>query len=182
MLPQEKSRLHNNPQNPAHSEAANPKLNVYPALTSECSTYINGDTVIQAFANHGLALNVNVFPVFNGQHLHQFAVYVERDSPGLDAEGDLVPAAVEQVADARVAEHDPDRVPGEPHRVVLQGFVLSIQPDRHLQGHRRGSAEQQSLLLLPGCFAPSLTPVGVGFVKLFWSYVSQWVIPVLSPD
>lgn len=134
MLPQEKGQLQHNPP---HSQAANPKLNVHPALTSKRSTYINGDAVIQAFANHGLALNVNVLPVLNGQHLHQLAVYVQGDSLGLDAEGDFVPAAVEQVADARVPEHHPDSIPGEPHGVVLQSLVLPIQPDRHLQANRR---------------------------------------------
>lgn len=60
-----------------HSGAANLTLNLTPALTSTRSTYINGDAIIQAFANHSLSLNVDIFPVFNRQHLHQFAVYVE---------------------------------------------------------------------------------------------------------
>lgn len=93
---------------------------------------INGDTVIQAFANHSLSLNVNVLPVFNGQHLHQLAVYVQRDSLGLDAEGDFVPVAVKQVTDPCVSEDHPDSVLGESNGVVLHSFVLSIQPDRDL--------------------------------------------------
>lgn len=132
MLPQEKGHLQHNPQTPTHSQAANPKLNFYPALISKCSTYINRDTVIQAFANHSLSLNVNILPLFDGQHLHQLAVYVEGDSLGLDAEGDFVPVAVEQVTDPGAPEHHPDSVLGEPHGVVLHSFVLSIQPDGHL--------------------------------------------------
>lgn len=167
MLPQEKGQLPRNPQNPTHSQAANPKLNVIAALISKCTTYINGDTVIQAFANHSLSLNVNVFPVFNGQHLHQLAVYVQRDGLGLDAEGDFVPVAVEQVTDPCVSEDHPDSVLGEPNGVVLHSFVLSVQPDRDLQGNRREFAKEESLLLPPDCFPSPPTLQSQGWHRLW---------------
>lgn len=57
-------------------------------------THINWHAVIQPLPNHCLALDINVLPVLNGQSLDEFAVQVQRHSLGLDAQGDLVPAAV----------------------------------------------------------------------------------------
>lgn len=124
-------------------------LNITPAPIGTRSTYINGDTIIQAFANHSLSLNVNIFPVFNRQHLHQSAVYVKWDSLWLNAEGDFVPAAVKKITDSCISEDHSHSILGEPNGIVLYSFVLSVQSDRDLQADRSDFAKKvQSLLLL----------------------------------
>lgn len=114
----------------------NPMSNITPALIGTHGTYINRDTVVQAFANHSLPLNVNIFPIFNRQHLHQSAVYVKRDSLWLNAEGNFVPATVKKITDSCISEDNSHSVLGEPNGIVLQSFVLSIQSDWNLQEDR----------------------------------------------
>lgn len=46
---------------------------------------INGHAVIETFANHSLALDVDVLPLLNGQRLNQHTVNVEGHILGLDA-------------------------------------------------------------------------------------------------
>lgn len=143
-------------------------LNITPALIGTRSTYINGDAIIQAFANHSLSLNVNIFPVFNRQHLHQSAVYVKWDSLWLNAEGNFVPAAVKKITDSCISEDHSHGVLGEPNGIVLHSFVLSVQSDRDLRSDRNDFAsEVQSLLLPPACLPLRLTPQSQGWYSVW---------------
>ena len=95
-------------------------------------THVNGHAVVEALADHGLALDVDVLPLLDGQRLHQLAVDVQGDVLGLDAQGDLVPVTVKEVVDPGTAEDHPDGILHGPHGVVLDRPVLAVQPDGDL--------------------------------------------------
>lgn len=94
---------------------------------------VNGHAVVEALAEHSLALDVDVLSLLNGQRLHQCTVDIEGDILGLDAQGELVPVPVEEVVDPGTAEDHPDGVLHGAHSVVLHGLVLSVQPDGDLR-------------------------------------------------
>lgn len=160
MLIQEKSRLqYKHPKTQPHTECL--VLNATPVVISKLTTYINGDTIIQAFANHSLSLNVDIFPVFNRQHLHKLAVYVQWDSCWLNAEGNFVPAAIKKITDSCTSKDHSHSILGEPNGIVLQSFVFSIQSDRDLKTDRSNVSdtanETYSLLLATLCLPSQLT-------------------------
>lgn len=95
-------------------------------------THVDGHTVIQALADHGLALDVDVLPLLDGQRLHQHTVDVQGDVLGLDAQGDLVPVPVKEVTDPGALEHHPHGILHGAHGIVLHCLVLTIQPDGDL--------------------------------------------------
>lgn len=94
--------------------------------------HIDWHTVVQPLPDHGLPLDVDVLPVFDGQSLDVFAVQVQRHGLGLHTQGDLVPVAVEQVVNLVVLEHGPDGVFCQADGVVLHRLVLPVQADGHL--------------------------------------------------
>lgn len=93
---------------------------------------VDGHTVVEPLADDGLALNVDVLSLLQGQCVDVFAVQVQRHGLGLHADGDLVPVAVEQIVHLRVFEHGSDRVLRETRGVVLHRFVLPVQSDGNL--------------------------------------------------
>ncbi|KAL0599114.1 hypothetical protein AAY473_031620 [Plecturocebus cupreus] len=103
-----------------------------PGLQKAPDTHIDGHTVVEALANHGLPLDVNVLPLLDGQGLHQRTVDVQGDILGLDAQGDLVPVPVKEVIDPGTSEDHPDSVFHGTHSVVLHCLVFTIQPDGDL--------------------------------------------------
>lgn len=113
-------------------------------LGLKVETHVNRHAVIQPLANHSLALDVDVLPVFNRQGLDVFAVQVQRHGLGLHAQGNLVPVAVKQVVDFRVLEHSSDSVLRQPDSVVLHRLVLTVQTDGHLASQRQDGVDQRS--------------------------------------
>lgn len=68
-----------------HLESEVPSGGTGTFFKSPSGTHINGHAVIETFANHSLALDVDVLPLLNGQRLNQHTVNVEGHILGLDA-------------------------------------------------------------------------------------------------
>lgn len=96
-------------------------------------THVDRHAVVQPLPDHRPPLDVDVLAVLDGQRLDVFAVQVQGHGPGLHAQRDLVPAAVEQGVHLGVPEHGSDGVFGQAHGVVLHRPVLSVQTDGDLR-------------------------------------------------
>lgn len=68
-----------------HLESEVPSGSLDTNFKSTSGTHINGHAVIETFANHSLALDVDILPFLNGQCLNQHTVNVEGHILGLDA-------------------------------------------------------------------------------------------------
>lgn len=68
-----------------HLESEVPSGSPGTNVKSLSGTHINGNAVIETFANHSLALDVDILPLLNRQRLNQQTVNVEGHILGLDA-------------------------------------------------------------------------------------------------
>lgn len=120
------------------------------------ATHVNGHTVIQSLPNDSLALDVNILSLLDRECLDEFAVQIQGDISGPDAQGNLVPVAVKKVVHFFVLKDRPDRIFGHTDRIVLHCLVLSIQTNGDLWQMNQKEIELKETL--NKCLHPKVQP------------------------